>query len=314
MDKYLSIALQAVASASLICRQIQSQLVSEDSITKKDRSPVTIADYASQALICNTLYKHFPGIPVVGEEDSGSLRQPENRILLEKIKNFLTDWDDEQILKAIDLGNGEADDLFWTLDPIDGTKGFLRGEQYAVALALIEKGEIILGVLGCPNLNYDADNEGALFYATRSNGAVSYSFSMDKSKSLSVSRPGLNDKVRFLESVEAGHADHSGQEKVIDAFGDRKASVRVDSQVKYAVLASGDAEVYLRLPKPNMPEYREKIWDHAAGVIIVEEAGGIVTDIKGSTLDFGQGKKLINNRGIIATNGQFHDMVLENIK
>jgi HAL2 family 3'(2'),5'-bisphosphate nucleotidase len=312
MEKYLNIALQAVAGASLICKQIQSQLVSEDSITKKDRSPVTIADYASQALICSILNKHFPAIPVVGEEDSGSLRQTENRILLEKIKNFLTGWDDEQILQAIDLGNAEAADLFWTLDPIDGTKGFLRGEQYAVALALIENGEIILGVLGCPNLKFNDDNDGTLLYATRSNGAVACSFSLDKSKSLSVSSQKNNDKVRFLESVESGHANHSGQSKIINVFAERKASIRVDSQVKYAVLAQGNAEVYLRLPKPNMPDYREKIWDHAAGVIIVEEAGGMVTDINGQILDFGQGKTLINNKGIIATNGQFHDMVLEN--
>jgi len=313
MENYLNVALKAVTGASLICRQIQSQLVSEDSITKKDKSPVTIADYASQALICQILNEHFPEIPVVGEEDAGSLRQSENKILLEKIKTFLTDWSDEQIVDAIDVGNGEATDLFWTLDPIDGTKGFLRGEHYAVALALIEKGEIILGVLGCPNLNLNKNNPGTLLYASRGNGAVACSYSMDKSKNINVSKQSSNDKVRFLESVESGHANHSGQAKIIDAFGERKASVRVDSQVKYAVLAQGNAEVYLRLPKPDMPDYHEKIWDHAAGVIIVEEAGGIVTDISGATLDFGQGNKLLNNKGIIATNGQYHDLVLENV-
>ena len=313
MEKYLNVALQAVTSASIICRQIQSQLVSEDSITKKDKSPVTIADYASQALICRILQEQFPDIPVVGEEDAGSLQNQENKALLDKIKTFLKGWDEQQIIDAIEVGNGEPADLFWTLDPIDGTKGFLRGEQYAVALALIEKGEIILGVLGCPNLDFDKENPGTLLYATRGNGAVACSFSMDKSKSLTVSKQKNNDKVRFLESVERGHANHSGQAKIIDAFGERKASVRVDSQVKYAVLAMGQAEVYLRLPKPDMPDYREKIWDHAAGVIIVEEAGGMVTDISGAELDFGQGKKLNKNRGIIGTNGQFHDMVLENI-
>jgi HAL2 family 3'(2'),5'-bisphosphate nucleotidase len=313
MDNFLNVALQAVTAASIICKEIQSQLVSEDSITKKDKSPVTIADYASQALICSILHDQFPEIPVVGEEDAGSLQNPENKILLRKIKPFLNNWDEQQIIEAINLGNGEPADLFWTLDPIDGTKGFLRGEQYAVALALIEKGEIILGVLGCPNLDFDKKNPGTLLYATRGNGAIACSFSMDKSKSLTVSKLKNDEKIRFLESVERGHANHNGQAKIIDAFGERKASIRVDSQVKYAVLAMGKAEVYLRLPKPDMPDYREKIWDHAAGVIIVEEAGGIVTDISGAELDFGQGKKLNNNRGIIGTNGQFHDMVLENI-
>ena len=62
-----------------------------------------------------------------------------------------------------------------------------------------------------------------------------------------------------------------------------------------------------------MPDYREKIWDHAAGVLIVEEAGGIISDIMGKQLDFSQGKTLKNNRGVIGSNGQYHDMVLANI-
>lgn len=313
MEKYLNTALKAVAYASLLCREIQSKLVSSDSITKKDKSPVTIADYASQALICQMLNEQFPDIPIVGEEDSGTLNQPGNKPLVEKIKTFLVGWDDQQIFDAIDLGNGQAENLFWTLDPIDGTKGFLRGEHYAVALALIENGDIKLGVLGCPNLNFDEHNEGTLLYAIRDEDAVACTFSLDKSVSINVSRQKAEDKVRFLESVESGHANHDSQAKIINAFGQRKASVRVDSQVKYAVLARGNAEVYLRFPKENMPDYREKIWDHAAGVIIVEEAGGMVTDTRGESLDFGQGKRLENNKGVIATNGQFHDMVLENI-
>lgn len=313
MENYLSTAINAVIKASLICREIQAQLVSEDSITKKDKSPVTIADFASQAIVCKTLNEAFPKIPIVGEEDSGTLKQAENKPLLEKIKSFLKDWTDEHILKSIDLGTSEAGDLFWTLDPIDGTKGFLRGEQYAVALALIKNGEIVLGVLGCPNLAYNENNMGTLLFAKRGEGSVVCSLDMEQTRTITVSNQKNNDKVRFLESVESGHANHDRQEKIIAAFGDRKDSVRIDSQVKYAVLAQGKAEVYLRLPKPSIPDYREKIWDHAAGVIIVEEAGGIISDIQGNPLDFGQGKTLKNNRGVIGTNGQFHDIVLENI-
>jgi 3'(2'), 5'-bisphosphate nucleotidase len=313
MDPYLKVAVNAVLNASLICREIQSRLVSEDSIIKKDKSPVTIADFASQAVVCRLLNEAFPHIPIVGEEDSSSLKQDGNKILLEKIKTFLKGWDDRQIIEAVDLGNGSAGDLFWTLDPIDGTKGFLRGEHYAVALALIKKGEVIAGVLGCPNLPYDSDNEGVLLYASRGNGSVACSFDMQNSRSVYVSRQKPEQQVRFLESMEKGHANHEKQAGIINIFGERKSSVRVDSQVKYAVLAQGDAEVYLRLPKADMPDYREKIWDHAAGVIVVEEAGGMVTDMDGNSLDFGQGKSLKNNRGIIGTNGQFHDMVLANI-
>ena len=64
-------------------------------------------------------------------------------------------------MAAIDRGNykGAAHGRHWTLDPIDGTKGFLRGEQYAVCLALIEDGEVVLGVLGCPHLPVSGDVE-----------------------------------------------------------------------------------------------------------------------------------------------------------
>ena len=87
---------------------------------------------------------------------------------------------------------------------------------------------------------------------------------------------------------------------------------RIDSQCKYAAVARGDASIYLRLP--TSAEYREKIWDHAAGAIVVEEAGGTVTDVHGNALDFSCGRKLENNQGIISTNGRFHAEVVDAVK
>ncbi len=84
----------------------------------------------------------------------------------------------------------------------------------------------------------------------------------------------------------------------------------MDSQAKCAVLAAGHAEIMLRLLSPDRPDYREKIWDQAAGSIIIEEAGGRVTDMDGKPLDFHTGRRLENNRGIVATNGLLHDKVL----
>ena len=63
----------------------------------------------------------------------------------------------------------------WTLDPIDGTKGFLRGEQYAVCLALLVDAKVQVGIMGCPNLPLDASKpdgpKGCLFIAVRGHGA-----------------------------------------------------------------------------------------------------------------------------------------------
>lgn len=61
-------------------------------------------------------------------------------------------------------------------------------------------------------------------------------------------------------------------------------------------MSRGDAEIYLRLPRPGK-RYEEKIWDHAAGVVVVEEAGGRVTDVYGKPLDFSQGRTLKENTG-----------------
>jgi 3'(2'), 5'-bisphosphate nucleotidase len=87
----------------------------------------------------------------------------------------------------------------------------------------------------------------------------------------------------------------------------------MDSQAKYAVLASGGGEVILRLLSPKRPDYREKIWDQAAGALILEEAGGRITDLDGKPLDFAQGRKLINNRGVLASNGYLHETLLQTL-
>ena len=84
--------------------------------------------------------------------------------------------------------------------------------------------------------------------------------------------------------------------------------VRLDSQAKYAVVARGEADIYLRLP--TRADYQERIWDHAAGVLVVEEAGGRVTDVTGKPLDFSLGQTLQQNRGVVVTNHHVHERVL----
>jgi len=84
----------------------------------------------------------------------------------------------------------------------------------------------------------------------------------------------------------------------------------MDSQAKYAVLAAGAGELLFRLLSAAKPDYRERIWDQAAGSIVVEEAGGKVTDLDGKTLDFSRGRTLAANRGVVASNGLLHDAAL----
>jgi 3'(2'), 5'-bisphosphate nucleotidase len=85
----------------------------------------------------------------------------------------------------------------------------------------------------------------------------------------------------------------------------------MDSQAKYAVLAAGKGDLMLRLLSSAKPDYREKIWDQAAGSLILEEAGGCITDLHGRPLDFTTGRSLIHNRGILASNNLLHPIALQ---
>ncbi len=219
----------------------------------------------------------------------------------------------ERVFSWIDRGVHEgAVERFWTVDPIDGTKGFLRGDQYATALALIEGGQVVLGGLACPNLELPTPLgtlKGVILLARRGAGTWAYPMEGGAGAQLHVSPEKDTAQSRFCESWEKAHSAHDHAAQVASHLGITREPRRMDSQVKYGVVASGDAEIYLRLP--TRVGYVEKIWDHAAGAIVVEEAGGRASDMYGAPLDFTQGRRLEKNRGVIVTNGAIHDRVIE---
>ncbi len=314
-DQRAGAALAAVRAACRLTTAAQGALAVGDVLTKLDDSPATIADYGAQAVVCSELIDRLGVVDVVGEEDPGDLATRDSLLL------GVTDLVSEAFGRAIDpqrvldlVGTGAAEgtgDSYWTLDPIDGTKGFLRGDQYAIALALIEHGVVTIGVLGCPNLpNADGTN-GAVFVAV-DGGAEVYLGSSQVPHSVSVASGSDPALARFCESVESAHSDHSQSAEIARILGVTSHPFRIDSQCKYAAVARGDASIYLRLPTRS--DYVEKIWDHAAGKFVVEQAGGRVTDVDGRPLDFTHGRRLEANRGVIATNGRLHDVVLAAVR
>ena len=305
LEQHLNIAVSAVREASAVCQRVQADLVNAGTVSKDDKSPVTVADFAAQAVVCARLGAAFADLPVVGEEGSEALRS--DPALLAAVAGH-AGMATDATLTAIDRGGWTPDgtqDVYWTLDPIDGTKGFLRGEQYAVALGLIAGGKVVLGVLGCPNL------DGGLLM-TGGDGVVPQRLAVDGAgtagEAVAVSATTDSKDARFCESVESGHSDQGASASIAKTLGITKEPYRIDSQCKYAAVARGDADIYLRLP--TRPGYEEKIWDHAAGLAVVEAAGGRVTDIDGKPLDFTQGRTLKLNRGVVATNGTLHDAVI----
>lgn len=342
----LSCALFVVESAGIVCRNVQRQ-ITPGVLKKKDRSPVTIADFASQAVICHLLDQTFPDDPIIGEEDASALQHPENSELVESIAEQIetvgiSGMSSEEICQWIDRGSHKkTTERFWTLDPIDGTKGFLRGEQYAISLALIVNGAVTVSAVACPNLpmgslpagnlsagglsagnvSSEESANGTIFFAARGAGcwAASCQFSNEISDE-EIPIPPVRVRVtsttdsataKFCESVESGHTSHTISSQVAKSLGIVEPSVRLDSQAKYAVVARGEADIYMRLP--TRPDYHEKIWDHAGGALLVEEAGGTVTDITGRPLEWNHGDELRANRGVIATNGLLHQAVLESL-
>lgn len=314
----MAFAIRVVREAATLAPRIQSGLKMMN-VTKSDLSPTTVADYAIQAIAARAIESVFPGEPLVAEERSADLRG--NKVMLDTVTRFVRetapDADVEKVCGWIDRGDFDPAGRFWLLDPVDGTKGYMRGGQYAVALALIAEGQVELGVLGCPNLSPDCSpsaGAGAIIAARRGEGAwradLAGSTSFEPLRVSSCTEAAL---ARLLRSHEAGHTDAGKIEALRSAMGMQAPPVLMDSQAKYAVLAAGHAELLLRMLSPAMPDYKEKIWDQAAGTIVTEEAGGCVTDLDGRPLDFSTGRTLARNRGVVASNGYLHECALKAI-
>jgi 3'(2'), 5'-bisphosphate nucleotidase len=320
-DKEADFAIRAVSEASRLVRTIQEEH-NLAPLSKEDRTPVTIADFAAQALVSKWMLDRFPEDTLVAEEDAEELRSDQNVALLSRVADIVrrheSDVSHELVCQWIDHGGGTPGGRFWTLDPIDGTKGFLRGDQYVVALALIENGEVVLGALGCPHLGKDLspdrDEEGSVVIAIREKGAWSGALEGREFERVAVSPVAAPEEAKVLLSVESGHTNLRKMDAVRAALGTDQDPVRMDSQAKLAVLAGGGAELIFRLLSPTKLDYKEKIWDQAAGSLIVEEAGGRVTDLRGQPLDFSAGRELVRNTGVIVSNGLLHEAAMEAVK
>jgi 3'(2'), 5'-bisphosphate nucleotidase len=395
-------AILAVLAACRVTRWLQPSTDSSiATVEKQDASPVTIGDFASQATVLKILHNQFPSDMFIAEEGSDVLRNDHD--LLNKVWDAVISaslgtesicaWEGKhEVLNNLDYGQGigtssdivESKRRVWCLDPIDGTKGFLRGRieggQYCIALALLEDGVPVVSILGCPNQpvaptqsKYDSVygtwskdeiaeaenqqndgsamkhlftmNRGCLFVAVRGCGCYEVSihdleqmlFGSESRGSptwrrLHVTSEKNSSKTpsqaTFCLGVERGFSDPKGTVLKIaelihgedalvrqDDVVDIKNSFRLDGQGKYGLLARGEAEYFLRLPKPG---YVDWVWDVAAGYLCLQEAGGKMTDVKGTEIDFsGIGvdrcAKLPDSvQGLLGScGGTFHDALVD---
>lgn len=334
----------AVQRAAILTKRVFHERA-KGTVDKDDKSPVTIGDFGAQILIISALKTHFPDDEIVGEEDADKLRTDDNlkQIVWDLVRSTKLDdpaaediiggavKDPDAMLDLLDQGNskGGAKGRIWAIDPIDGTKGFLRGGQYAVCLGLMVDGDVKVGVLGNPNLPIDDaapltvdigsnatdEGRGVLISAVQSQGATSRPLStggLKDGQKIAMKPIAKMAEAKFCESVEAGHSSQGEAAQIAAKLGITTPSVRMDSQAKYASIARGAGDIYLRLPTSKT--YVEKIWDHAAGDLIVREAGGQVTDVTGKRLDFSLGRTLAENKGVVAAPAPYHAEVLKAVQ
>lgn len=306
--------LQSVDRAAQLARSIQQHAPHPHE--KRDKTPLTVADLAVQAVVASALEQAFPDEPLVAEEDASALAGADGRALAEQTLTFartllpaLTPGDLGRLLNA---GAGSCTNRYWTLDPIDGTEGFLRAGHYVVSLALIEDYCPTIAMLGCPTLDasgLDGHGGGLVMIARRGSGTWISPMGTTGFERVRVSEVCALRDARMLRSLAESHIDVDRTRHVMRAAGIERPPILMDSQAKHVAIAAGHADLLVRIPRSA--DYREYIWDHAAGALVIEEAGGCLTDLDGRPLDFHTGRRFERNRGVVAANRHLHPVILE---
>lgn len=310
----------AVRQAAVLCREVQhNSLRSINKVNKdlKDSEPVTIADYASQTLIGRALSMHFKDDAVLSEEAGAQFLELTNDKQKAEIINLLTTILDvnvtqSQIVAWLDQGTDKTSaERTWIIDPIDGTKGFVAMRHYAIGVGIVENGQPTGAIIAAPGYGDGIsgdDDEGLIFYIK---DGIPYQEALQGGgEATQIRVSDKNDSLTAVQSFEKQHASKSRMAIVREKAGMEDITVHeLDSMEKYALVANGDAEVYLRLP--NLSSTRPHFtWDHAPGVALVLAAGGSVSDVTGEPLDFSKGRTL-PNRGMVVSNGTVHDRLIK---
>ena len=311
-------ALHAVRSAATLCSAAQGRLVAGETLTKGDDSPVTVADFGAQAVVVEALTDRLGSIELVGEEDPADLASDDQASLRDGVTALVStqlghDVAAGQVLDWIGVGP-----LRRAVRPVLDPRPDRRHEGLPARRPVRDRARPHRGRrgrVGCARL--PQPSESRRFHRcglrrVRRRGRSPTRPGRPIRSGWGWAEPATLAEARFCESVESGHSSHDDAAEIASRLGIVAEPYRIDSQCKYAAVARGDASIYLRLP--TRPGYREKIWDHAAGKFVVEQAGGVVTDVDGAPLDFRHGRRLEENRGIVATDGRFHDRVIEVVR
>jgi 3'-phosphoadenosine 5'-phosphosulfate (PAPS) 3'-phosphatase len=303
--------LEAVRQAAELCRWLQDSEAGPQ--RKADATLVTLADYGAQALLCRAVGRHFPGDAVIAEESGeGFLRgvPPEARArVVRRVAELLGEpVMEEDFIGWLEHGRQGRAERTWVIDPVDGTEGFVAGRAYAVCIGSLEVGEPRVGVIGVPRSPLD---EGGTIFYTAEGGARAEPLGGGEARELRVSEREEAGTLRAVESWLEGGWTREGLGRVYAELGVEPGRVgRYDGMVKYALVAAGEAEVYVRGPR-DARHRPPKVWDHVAGTALVRAAGGRVTRLDGGPVDFTRGRELEGTVGLLVSNGRVHARLVE---
>lgn len=306
-----NLALHAAVEAVRAAARAIAALGAPEAFTKPDASPVTIADVAAQCAAAAVLRQRLgASVRIAGEEDADTLQGAAGAGVLALASAALASaglpMSAAEVAAALhactDQGGSGS---FWALDPLDGTKGYLRGGQFAVALARVDDGVPTIAAMACPRLPFrGVEGQGGVIAGATRSGAWQAPLTRPSERQPIQCAPWQpGSQFTLAESVEASHAAHERCAAMLAPAG-AFASVRIDSQCKYLLVARGDAHCFLRVPPKS--GYAEKVWDHAAGALIATAAGTTVTDALGAPLDFNSGRSMRAGAGAMCAVPQLH--------
>ncbi|WP_395812128.1 inositol monophosphatase family protein [Archangium minus] len=309
-ERELQPIIDAVRLACELCRRVQDSQAGVS--RKRDASPVTIADYGAQALLCRAIRRNFPEDGVIAEEGAEAfltLPLAERDQVVRLVGQLLGEQvREEDFVRWLGHGRGVRADRTWVIDPIDGTEGFIHRRTYAICVGTLVEGEPLDGIIGAPVS--PLDEGGTLFY-TDGGGAWAESLAGGEPRALHVSDREDPASIRVVESYIMGRRSREIADRVYAAAGvDARRIKRYDGMLKYALVAAGAAELFIRGPR-DIRKNPHKVWDHVAGAALVKAAGGQVTRLDGHAVDFSQGAELHGTLGLIASNGRIHMHIVD---
>lgn len=238
------------AAARLILPLWRSGLVVT---TKSDESPVTEADQRGEALILAELEKRWPGVHVISEEDASEFGTPD-----------------------------EIGDTFFLVDPLDGTKAFVRGDpNFTVNIGLIQNGRAVAGAVVAPPTQETWFTQGGRAFKRLEGGSAT------------------PVQVRPWPADPLGLISHTMKPETADALAEKYGFTRreaMDSSIKLCRIAEGAADIYPR-HGPTME------WDVAAGQAVLEAAGGRMTTPEGDPFTYGKAQAGFKNGWFVARSG-----------